>query len=118
MKEEIIRLGANGRRSTCLVHGGLMYTSGITTVDLKADMKTQANDIFSQLEKLMSLNGTNKHNILSATIYLGSIEEIGDFNAAWDEWIDDTFEPARSVVEAKLELKDYRVKISIIAAIP
>lgn len=117
MKNTIRRNGGNGRRSTCVTHNGLLYTSGLTTTDLSADMTGQAQDIFEKLDRIMAYNNTNKHNILSATIYLSNMDEVGDFNAAWDLWIDDAFEPARTVVEARLALDEYRVKISLIVAV-
>lgn len=117
MKNPIRRTGGNGRRSSCVAHKGLLYTSGITTTDLAADMEGQARDIFEKLDKLMGHNGTNKHNILSATVYLSNMDEVGAFNAAWDLWVDDDFEPARTVVEARLALDEYRVKVALTVAL-
>lgn len=115
---DIRRTGANGRRSTCVAYNGMLYTSGITTVDLQADMAGQARDVFEQLDKLMAHNGTDKHNILSATIFLCTMDDYGAFNAVWDEWVDDTYEPCRSVIEAGLALPEYKLKVSLVVALP
>lgn len=117
-ENKIRRTGANGRRSTCVAYNGLLYTSGITTVDLQADVIGQAKDVFSQLDKLMEHNGTGKHNILNATIYLCTMDDYGSFNAAWDEWVDEGHEPCRSVIETKLALPEYRLKVSLVVALP
>lgn len=117
MAKDIRRTGGNGRRSSCVAYDGLLYISGITTVDLAADMAGQAADVFGQLDRLMAHSGTNKHNILSASIFLRSMEEYGAFNAVWDEWVDDGYEPSRSVVEAGLPLEEYRVKVSLVVAL-
>lgn len=114
---EIRRSGGNGRRSSCVAYGGVLYVSGITTVDLDADMSGQARDIFTQLDRLLALYGTDKRRILSAAVYLKTMDDYGDFNAAWDEWVDDSYEPARSVVGAELPLPGYRVKVSLTAAL-
>lgn len=118
MSNDILRSGGNGRRSTCVIHNDVLYTSGITTVDLEADITGQANDIFTQLDRLMAYRNTDKNHILSATIYLKSMEDFGAFNAAWDLWVMDGYEPARSVVEANLALEEYLLKVSLIVAIP
>lgn len=119
MKEpDIRRTGSNGRRSTGVAYNGMLYTSGITTVDLSADISGQVQDVFAQLDKIMAFHGTNRHRILNATIYLRNIEDYGKFNAVWDEWIDDTFEPSRSVIEARMALPEYLVKVALVVALP
>ncbi len=112
----IVRYGGNGRRSTCVAHGGLLYLSGITTVDLEADTAGQAQDIFAQIDKLLAAFGTDKRRVLTATVYLADMADYGDLNAVWDEWVSDGYEPARSVVQAGLALPQYRVKITLTAA--
>ena len=114
---EIRRTGGNGRRCSCVAHGDVLYVSGITTVDLEADVVKQAEDIFAQIDRLLDVNGTDKNNILSVTVYLSSINDYGAFNSIWDLWITDGHEPARSVVEAKLALPEYKLKVSAIAAL-
>lgn len=113
----IRRTGGNGRRSSCVAHNGVLYISGITTVDLEADTAGQAEDIFSQIDRLLEYYQTDKRNLLSATVYLASMEHYGAFNSVWDLWVEDGHEPARSVVEAKLALPEYQVKVSVIAAL-
>ncbi len=115
---EIVRTGGNGRRSSCVAYGGLLYISGITTVDLAADTAGQVQNVLEQIDKLLVFHGTNKHQVLSATIYLKDMADYGAFNSAWDEWVDDGHEPARSVAQATLPVEEYRVKIAMVAAIP
>ncbi|MDL2219323.1 RidA family protein [Ruminococcaceae bacterium OttesenSCG-928-O06] len=115
-RDEIKRTGGNGRRSTCVAHGGLVYVSGITTVDIAADVRGQAQDVFSQMDRLLAANGASKDSVLSATVYLGTMADFGDFNAEWDLWVTDAYEPALSVVQAALPLPEYRVMVSLIAA--
>lgn len=117
MSGEIRRTGGNGRRSSCVAHGGTLYISGITTVALEEDTAGQAKDILAQLDRLMAHHGTNKNNLLSVTVYLRDMADYGDFNGVWDEWITDGHEPARTSVQAGLSLPEYRLKISAIAAL-
>lgn len=117
MKKPIKRTGGNGRRSTCVAHNGVLYTSGITTVDLEADITGQTQDVFAQLDKLMQYNNTDKSNIVFANIHLKDMADYAAFNAVWDAWISDGNEPARQVVQAPLPLSRYRVKVSLIVAL-
>ncbi|MDL2293654.1 RidA family protein [Ruminococcaceae bacterium OttesenSCG-928-D13] len=115
-KNEIIRTGGNGRRSTCTAHGGLVYVSGITTVLLEADITGQTQDVLNQIDRLLAANGSNKTRVLSADITLADMADYGNFNAAWDQWVSDDNEPARRVAGGQLALSEYRVKISLVAA--
>lgn len=117
MAKEIMRTGSNGRRSKCVAYGGLVYVSGITTVDLDADIREQTKDVLDQIDKMLAANGSDKLRVLSATITLKDMEhDYGDFNAVWDNWVADGYEPARSVTGGKLALPEYRVKIALVAA--
>ncbi len=112
-KHEILRAGGNGRVSSCVQYNGMLFTSNIATVDLSADTRGQAKDIFSQLDKLLAQHNTDKNNILYAEIILQDLADLGDFNQAWDEWIIDGFEPTRQVTIAKLKLPEYKLSVRL-----
>ena len=116
MNKGIVRTGGNGRRSACVAYGGLVYVSGITTVDLAADTAGQARDVMAQIEKLLLANGSHKNRLLSVNVTLRDMADYGHFNAVWDEWVVDAYEPARNVTGGELALPEYRIKISGIAA--
>lgn len=110
------RFGGNGRRSACVAYGGLVYVSGITTVNLEGDIATQARDVLGQIDRLLASAGSSKAGVLSAQVVLRSMQDYGAFNGVWDLWVDDGDEPARCVFEGALELPEYRLKISVVAA--
>ena len=114
---DIKRNGANGRRSLSVVHGGLVYTSGITTTDLKADITGQTRDVLRVIDNILARNGTDKSRVLTATITLADMADYGAFNAVWDAWIVDDSEPARSVTGGRLAVPEYKIKISVVAAL-
>ena len=114
---EIQRHGGNGRRSLCVSYGGLVYTSGITSTDLAGDITAQTQDVLKQLDDILRRGGTNRNHVLSATITLADMADYGAFNAVWDQWVVDGFEPVRSVTEGRLAVPEYKVKISLIAAL-
>lgn len=116
-KDNIVRAGGNGRRSNYVVAGGLVYVSGIATVALEADARGQTEDVLAQIDRLLANAGTSKARLVSATVFLRSMEDYPAFNGAWDIWVDDGDEPALTVVEAKSALSEYRVTISVIATL-
>ncbi len=114
---EIQRHGGNGRRSLCVSYGGLVYTSGITSTDLSGDITAQTQDVLRQLDALLARRGIDKSRVLSATVTLADMADYGDFNAVWDTWVVDGFEPARAVTQGRLAVPEYRVKIALVAAL-
>ena len=114
---EIKRNGTNGRRALSVEHNGLLYTSGITSTNLEGDLTAQMQDVLQVIDNILARHGVDKNSVLSATITLADMADYGDFNAAWDEWVIDGFEPVRSVTGGALAVPQYKVKISVIAAL-
>lgn len=114
---EIRRNGGNGRRSLSVVHGGVLYTSGITSTDLDADITGQLQDVLRVIENILARNGTDKSRVLTATVTLADMADYGAFNAVWDSWIVEGAEPARSVTGGALAVPEYRVKVAVTAAV-
>ena len=53
---EIKRNGANGRRAQSVSYNGILYTSGITTTDLDADITGQTQDVIHIIDNILALN--------------------------------------------------------------
>ena len=114
---DIKRNGGNGRRSLSVEYNGLLYTSGITSTDLEADITGQARDVLRVLDNILQRHGIDKNRVLTAAVTLADMADYGAFNAVWDEWVIDGFEPARSVTEGRLAVPEYKVKIAVTAAL-
>ena len=114
---EIKRNGGNGRRSLSVEYNGLLYTSGITTTDLEADITGQCEDVFGVIDHILARHGIDKNRILTVNVTLADMKDYGEFNAAWDAWIIDGNEPARSVIEGKLAVPEYKIKVAVTAAL-
>lgn len=113
---EIQRIDGNGRRSTAVKHGNTVYVSGITATDITGDIAAQTKDVLQQIDAALRWAGTDKNHVLSATVMLADMADYGEMNAVWEAWVIDAFEPARCVLQSALELDEYKVKISVIAA--
>ena len=105
---EIKRNGANGRRAQSVSYNGILYTSGITTTDLDADITGQTQDVIHIIDNIL---------VLTAAITLADMADYGAFNAVWDAWVVDGYEPARSVTGGQLAVPEYKIKISVTAAL-
>lgn len=115
--EAIRRTGGNGRYCRSVAFNGVLYIHGVSPVDLEADVQEQALDLFRQLDKLMAYNGTSKQNLLTVDIYLQDINEYPEFNAVWENWILDGYEPTRNVMGLSMSIPGYHVKMSVTAAL-
>ena len=109
--------GANGRRAQSVSHNGILYTSGITTTDLDADITGQTQDVIHIIDNILARNGIDKTRVLTAAITLADMADYGAFNAVWDAWVVDGYEPARSVTGGQLAVPEYKIKISVTAAL-
>ena len=109
-------LGVGPRMSRAVIHGNTVYTAGQVADDISADVTEQTRQVISKLETLLLEAGTDKTNILSATIWLSDINTFAEMNAVWDAWVPSEMPPARACVEAKLVAPGYKVEIALIAA--
>ena len=110
----IERSELSARMSQSVVHGDTIYLAG--QVGDGADVAAQTKDMLAQVDCLLAATGSSKSHILSATIWMADIGQIGDMNAVWDVWIDPANPPARACGESRLATPDYLVEVMIIAA--
>lgn len=111
----IKRIKPGDRMSQAVVHNNIVYTAGqVATGDTIAD---QTADILSQIDALLAEAGTNKSNLLSATIWITDMAKFQEMNMVWDGWVSKGNTPARACVESKLAREELLVEIQVIAAI-
>ena len=94
------------------------WLAGQVAADPTADITGQARSVLSQIDALLAEIGSDKTQILSATIYLPDIKDFAAMNAVWDAWVPQGHTPARATVEAKLASPAYRIEIQVVAAAP
>jgi enamine deaminase RidA (YjgF/YER057c/UK114 family) len=104
------------RMSQAVVHGNTVYLAGQVAGD-EPTTKAQTEVVLKKIDTLLAAVGTNKSNLLSATVYLADMKSYDQMNAAWDAWVDPVNTPARATVEAKLAQQKFLVEISVVAAI-
>jgi enamine deaminase RidA (YjgF/YER057c/UK114 family) len=113
---DIKRLKVGPRMSQAVVYGNTVYLAG--QVGQGTNVGEQTTDILANIDSLLAEAGTDKTNLLSATIWLTDIGNFAEMNAVWDAWVAPGHTPGRACVEAKLAAPQYWVEIAVIAAVP
>ena len=96
----------------------LVWLAGQVAEDPSGDVTAQAGSVLQQIDRLLAEVGSDKTQILSATIYLPDMNDFAAMNAVWDTWVPQGHTPARATVEAKLASPVYRIEIQIVATAP
>ncbi len=111
----ITRMDSNQRMSQIVVHGDTVYLAGQVA---KGDsVAAQTAGILDQVDQLLAKAGTDKTKLISATIWLCSMDDFADMNGVWDSWVDPANVPARACVESpRLATPEYHVEIMVIAS--
>lgn len=114
----IKRIDVGARMSQAVIHGNTVYTAGQVAQRAAGKSVTeQTQDILARIDELLAEAGTDKTKLLSATIWLTSMDDFAEMNAVWDAWVSPGNTPGRACVEAKLASPQYNVEIAVIAAI-
>ena len=106
--------------SKVVVHNNIAYLSGQFAAEehILSDAATQTDSTLKVIENLLSDAGSDKSQIISATIYLKDINsDFDSMNKVWDMWLPENAAPARATVEALLFKPEILVEISVIAAL-
>lgn len=114
----ITRMESNHRMSQIVVHGNTVYLAGQVAQSAPGKSVTaQTEAIVAQIDGLLAKAGTSKSNLLSATIWICSMDDFAEMNAVWDSWVDTDNPPARACVESpRLATPDFTVEIMVVAA--
>lgn len=113
---QIKRFDSNSRRSRAVVHGNTIYLAGQVCDDIRGNIAQQTNEVLAKIDQLLKSAGGNKSNILSATIWLKTMDDFDAMNAIWDAWVDAAQAPARSCGTAGMADPGYLIEITMTAA--
>jgi enamine deaminase RidA (YjgF/YER057c/UK114 family) len=114
----IKRFKTNKRMSQAVVHGDTVYTAGQVAIHSGGEsVSRQTEEILAEIDTLLGEAGSDKSKLLSATIWLSSMEYFAEMNEVWDAWVVEGQTPARACVEAKLAAPQFWVEIAVVAAI-
>ena len=115
----IVRLDTTPRYSEAVVHGGVAYLAGQVAADdaLAGGCSAQTRSVLAQVDALLARVGSDKSRLLSATVYLTSLEHYAAMNEAWAAWLPAGCAPARATVgNVALAKPEWVVEIVVVAA--
>ena len=80
-------------------------------------MEDQIAQILAQAETTLAATGSDKSQLLSATIYITDKENVTALNAAWADWLPASCAPSRACVKVELLDPAMLVEIAFVAAV-
>jgi enamine deaminase RidA (YjgF/YER057c/UK114 family) len=113
----ITRYETTARMSRVVVHNQTAYLCGQVAEDRSAGIEEQTRTMLAKVDTLLASVGSDRQQILSATIYLKDMGLFAEMNSVWDSWVPSGFAPARACVEAAMASPELLVEISVIAAV-
>jgi enamine deaminase RidA (YjgF/YER057c/UK114 family) len=114
---DIVHIDQNARRSRAVVHNGLVYTAGQVPDDMSQDVTVQTQQVLAKIDDLLKQAGTDKSRVLTAQIWLRTIEDLAAMNAVWDAWVVEEKTPTRCCGKVEMNNPNCRVEILVVATI-
>ena len=105
--------------SFAAIHGGIVHLCGVTAnpAGRLGNAKQQTREVLEQIDALLRAAGTSKSRLLTAQVWLTDMQDFGDHNEAWNEWVDPENPPVRACVQSPgLWRPGLRVEIMVTAA--
>lgn len=112
----IERVETKQRMSRIVKHNGTIYLCGQVCADATKDITEQTQTMLDKVDTLLEQAGSSKEHMLSATIYLKTMDDFAAMNSVWDAWVPEGVAPARACVQAAMARDALLVEISVIAA--
>jgi enamine deaminase RidA (YjgF/YER057c/UK114 family) len=118
-KMTLKRIGAGKRMTDAVIHGNKLYTSGyVAEKAVGGTVAAQTADILAQIDETLAEAGTDKTNIIKATVWLTDMDTWAEMNTVWDQWVKPGETPCRAAVHSpKLAAAGLDIEIQIEAAI-
>jgi enamine deaminase RidA (YjgF/YER057c/UK114 family) len=79
-------------------HNGVLYFGGIVSEDTSLDMAGQAQDVLSQLSRMLTSLGSDLSKVLQVTNFVTNLGEKPALNAVWKSHFPEAHLPARATI--------------------
>ena len=113
----ITRMESKQRMSRIVIHNDTIYLCGQVAEDASQGIQEQNRTMLAKVDDLLERAGSSRKHILSATIYLKSMDLFAQMNEVWDKWVPEGHAPARACVQAHMARQELLVEISVTAAV-
>ena len=98
----IDRIRPGAWNSKAVIHGDMIYLSGIVADDKSAGMKEQTKQVLAKIDAVLAESGSDKTKIVSSVVYMSDMGLKDEMNEAWMDWMDPDCPPARAGVGVTL----------------
>lgn len=111
-----------GHYSQAIVHGGLVYVSGILPIgpngriDAGQTFPDQVRRVLRNARAILAAAGSGPDRLLKTTAYITDVEDWGMFDRHYAAWTG-AHRPARSVVPVPMLHHGFRIEIDLIAVV-
>ncbi|MDG1071063.1 MAG: RidA family protein [Akkermansiaceae bacterium] len=105
------------RMSRIVIHNDTVYLCGQVGKDSTKGIAEQTETMLEKVDALLLQSGSDRENMLSATVYVRDIKDFAAMNEVWDAWVPEGHAPARACVEARMARAELLVEISVVAAV-
>jgi len=116
IKMTIERIETKQRMSRIVKHNGTIYLCGQVCADATKGIAEQTQTMLDKVDDLLIKAGSSRKHMLSATVYLKTMDDFTQMNEVWDAWVPEGHAPARACVEAAMARDVLLVEISVVAA--
>lgn len=115
----IERHDTKARMSRAVIHNGMAWLCGqVAGPEARhGDITEQTESMLERLDALLAEIGSDREQLLSATIYLKDGHDLAAMNAVWDAWVPTGHAPARTCVCAPMPADELKVEISVTALV-
>jgi enamine deaminase RidA (YjgF/YER057c/UK114 family) len=113
----IQRIQSGPRMSQAVIHGRVLYLAGQVGAPGE-DAATQTRAVLDSIDALLEEAGTDRSQLLQATIWLADMADFEAMNVVWEKWIGGRDAPTRATGEVRLATPEYKVEIIVTAALP
>ncbi|RCV91713.1 RidA family protein [Billgrantia montanilacus] len=115
----IVRHDTKARMSRAVIHNDIAYLCGQVAGPeaRQGDITEQTESMLARVDALLAEIGSNRENLLTATLYLKDGHDFAAMNAVWDAWVPTGHAPARTCVCAPMPADELKVEITVTALV-
>ncbi len=88
--------------SRAVVHGDMVYLSGIVADDKTLPIEGQTEQVLGKIDAVLAEIGTDKSKILAVTVYMANIDQKDEMNAAYMAWMGKSILSTRTCIGVAL----------------
>ena len=116
---ELLHHEPHNRASRVVEFNNVLYFEiHVAAAALKQEMNMteQATALLARYDELLQQYGSDKRHVIRADIIIRSVDLLDEFNAVWEKWVDDGYQPARATITGLTAPPQVLVGIVITAA--